>query len=348
MTQDIRVAVIGTGYIAHTMIAAIGHVAGMQVVAICSRTAERARLVADSLGVATAYGTIDAVLADPAVDMVYIGNSSADHADVAIRALEAGKAVLGEKPFAVDSAEAERVVAAARRTGTLFMEAVATPFLPAVRAALDQAASGGLGMVRHLSASFGYPATPTSHPGLYADVGGGVLLDRAIYLVTLARLALGPIEHSRASVTRDRGGIDTEAALLLTHAGGATSQLTASLTTLLGNGMTISGDRGAVTVSAPLLATEQIMTETAGLPERPATSAGTRHALKERPLVRRLASLARLRKTRFVPFGRSPYVPELEHFRDLYRAGAQESPVLPLQLSLDVMRVLDSARDDRR
>jgi predicted dehydrogenase len=348
MAQDIRVAVIGTGYIAHTMVAAIGHVPGLTVVGICSASAERARSVADALGIATAFPGLDAVLADPGVDAVYIANNSADHAAAAIKAMEAGKAVLTEKPFAVDTAEAERVVAAARRTGVLFMEAVATPFLPAVHTALADVASGQLGPVRHLSASFGYPTTPASHPGCYAAVGGGVLLDRAVYLVTLARLALGPVVDVRAQITRGANGIDTEAALLLTHASGATAQLSASLTALLGNAMTIGCERGAVTVAAPLLSSEKIAVDTVAPPSRPTGESGLRDRIKARPAFRRLADLARMRKTRFAAFGASPYVPELLHFRDLYRSGAIESPVLPVELSLDVMRVLDAAREDRR
>ncbi|RZM32702.1 MAG: gfo/Idh/MocA family oxidoreductase, partial [Sphingomonas sp.] len=115
MAQDIRVAVIGTGYIAHTMVAAIRHVPGLAVVGICSASAERARSVADALGIATAFPGLDAVLADPGVDAVYIANNSADHAAAAIKA----------------------------------MEAVATPFLPAVHTALADVASGQLGPVWH-------------------------------------------------------------------------------------------------------------------------------------------------------------------------------------------------------
>lgn len=348
MAQDIRVGVVGTGYIAHTMVAAIGHVPGLRVVGICSASADRAGSVAKALGIATAFTGVDALLADPAVDMVYIANATAEHATVAIRALEAGKAVLSEKPFAIDSAEAQQVVAAARRTGMLFMEAVATPFLPAVHNALADVASGRLGAARQLSASFGYPTTPASHPGCYAAVGGGVLLDRAVYLVTLARLALGPVVDVRAQITRDGNGVDTEAALLLTHANGATAQLTASLTAMLGNMMTIACERGAVTVAAPLLSAEKIAVETVGPPSRPTGASGMRDRVKARPMFRRLAGIARLRKMGFASFGASPYVPELIHFRDLYRAGAIESPVLPVDVSLDVMRILDAAREDRR
>lgn len=348
MAQDIRIAVIGTGYIAHTLVAAIGHVPGLQVTGICSGNPERARSVASALGIATAYASLDDALVDANVDAVYIANATAEHAAVAIRALEAGKAVLSEKPFAVGTAEAEQVVAVARRTGRLFMEAVATPFLPAVHAALDEAASGRIGTVRHFSASFGYPTTPASHPGCYAAVGGGVLLDRAIYLVTLARLALGPVADTRAEIVRDGNGIDVDAALLLTHSGGATSQITASLSTMLGNTMTIAGDRGAVSVRAPLLSAEKMLVEHVAPPVRPVAMTSTRDRIKQSPVLRVLADVAKQRRTRVLSYGRSPYVHELLHFRDLYRAGAVESPVLPLDLSLDVMRVLDTAREDRR
>jgi predicted dehydrogenase len=347
MAQAVRIAVVGTGHIAQVMVAAMAHVPGLDPVAIVSRDAARAAAVAAQLGIARHHDGLAAVLADPAVDAVYIANDTAAHADAAIAALAAGKAVLCEKPLAVNAAQAEAIAAAARRSGRLFMEAVATPFVPAVKAALERAAAGGIGQVRALAADFGYPATPETHAGCWKPEGGGVLLDRAIYPVTLARLALGPVERVQAAVTRDASGIDVEAALMLEHRGGAVSQVAASLTALMGNALTLSGTAGAITVAAPLLSAERLEVRHAG-PAARGIPGGMRRRLAESGLLRRARATAAALRTSHIGYGASPYVHELAHFRDLIRAGAGESPVLPPSLSVEVMRVLDAAREAGR
>ncbi len=347
MPDTTRIAVIGTGHIAQVMVRAMAQVPGLVPVAIVSRDAGRARLIAAELGIAASHDTIGAVLADPAIHAVYIAHDTAGHAATAIAALEAGKAVLCEKPLATSTAEAEAIATAARRAGRLFMEAVATPFLPAVRAALDRAAAGEIGRLRGLTAEFGYPATPETHPGCWKPVGGGVLLDRMVYLVTLARLALGPVVTVRSEIARDAAGIDVEAALMLVHEGRGVSQLGASLTALMGNGLTLSGTGGAITLAEPLLAAERLTVRHAG-PAGRDLPGGLRRRLAENGLLRRARATAAAIRTAHIGYGASPYVPELTHFRDLMRAGAIESPVLPPSLSVEVMRVLDTAREGGR
>ena len=191
----LRIGIIGTGLMAQTMAAAIGHVGGLAVGGFLSRDAQRAGTIAAGYTGAKAYAALDAMLADPAIGAVYVANETAAHAETAIAALTAGKPVLCEKPCAITADQAARIAETASDSGTLFMEAIATPLLPAVAMAIREAASGGLGTPRHLTASFGYKASAASHPGCYAPVGGGVLLDRAVYAVALARLVMGPVDR---------------------------------------------------------------------------------------------------------------------------------------------------------
>lgn len=344
MASDIRLAILGTGFMAQTMAAAIGHVPGLSVAGFASRDPERARKLGMALRVGRHFGTLDDLLEDPSVDGVYIANETSAHAAAALRAIEAGKPVLCEKPFAMNAAEAHAVVEAAARTRTLFMEAVATPFLPAVAEALTKAKSGALGELRQLNAEFGYLATRQSHPGCYAPVGGGVLLDRAVYLVTLALLALGPAERAEAIVKRDGDGIDTHASLLLTHEKGGIAMLAASFDAELGNRMTIAGSDGLASIEAPLLSAEVLSLRGAGSPSRPVPATGLRAVLRQSGLARRAADVVRARHQRRFSLGASPYIHELSHFRDLIRSGAHESPVLPPSLSARVIGILDSVR----
>lgn len=345
MATTIRVAVLGTGHMAQAMVAAARHVDGVAVTAIVSREAGRAEAVAAALGIPQGFGSLVPVLADDSVDALYIANETANHAEAALAALAAGKAVLCEKPFAVDLAEATAVRDAAVQQGRLFMEAIATPFLPAVAAALTRAAAGEFGRVHSLVASFGYPATPESHPGCWRPRGGGVLLDRTVYLVTLARLALGPVAAISARVTRDAAGIDVDAALLLTHADGGVSQLTASLTVLSGNDLTLSGTWGSAMVQAPLLTAERLLVHHSRPAGRDLPATGLRRRLRENGALRRLRAVSGALRETHLGYGADPYIHELIHFRDLWRAGATQSPVLPPDLSLDVAHVLATARE---
>lgn len=343
MTGTVRLGVLGTGAMARTMIAAVAGVDGLEVAGIASRTAARAAEVAAAYGVAAAG--FDALLADSGIDAIYIATEPALHADAVIRALTAGKAVLCEKPCAIDGDQAARIAEAAAATGALFMEAVATPFLPAVAVAVETARGGGLGVPRHLDASFGYPITRASHPVCFAGTGGGVLLDRAIYLVTLSRLLFGPVAAADAAIRRDADGIDIHAAFRLEHDGG-TAQLTASFDARLGNDAAIGCTGGVIRLAEPLLSCERMVMSAARAPAGRVTAAapGLVGRLKERPQVRRARAMAGGLSGQFVPYGASPYAPELAHFRDLVLAGARESPVLPPSLTVEIHRTLSALR----
>ena len=340
--HTLRIAILGTGHMAQTMAASIGRASELEVAGFASRDSGRAEAMAARFG-GRGYAALDAVLADGSIDALYIANESAAHAAAAVAALTAGKPVLCEKPCAIDAAGARAIAETARRTGTLFMEAIATPFLPAMAAVLDAVASGGLGPIRQLSASFGYPADAASHPGCFAAEGGGVLLDRAIYLVVLARLALGPMESIDAAI-RWRDGIDVEAALLTRHADGVIATLTASFGSELDNRLTISGTGGVATVEAPLLAAEAYRISHYGVLGREAPGGGLSARLRQNKVARKAVRLARLMRTPHLSHGGDPYAWELAHFGDLLRSGAQESPVLPPSLSVEVMEALDRAR----
>jgi predicted dehydrogenase len=203
-----------------------------------------------------------------------------------------------------------------------------------------------MGPLRHFAAEFGYPITAQSNPVCFAAQGGGVLLDRMIYLVTIARLAAGPVSEVQARITRDRNGIDTHAALLLSHGGGAKSQLTASFSALLGNAAALGFAEGAIVIEEPLLAAEQLRVT----PMSPATSrvegsgSGLKAKLKAQPLFRKAVAFRKRQQATHLSYGSSSYAPELQHFIDLVKRGEKASPILPPSLTLEVHHVLATAR----
>lgn len=266
-------------------------------------------------------------------DAVYIATRNRDHGAQAIAAMEAGKPTLCEKPFALDPAEAAEIIDVSKRTGCLYMEAVATPFLPAVAEALASAREGRLGGGLRLTASFGYPVSRASHPRLFGD-GGGVLADRAVYPLMLALIALGPARLADAAVERDGEGIDVAARFTLDHDGGGRSDLAVSFVERLGNALAIEGAAAAIFVAPPLLAARRLSHR------RPWLSPG----LRQNPLVRRIGDGADRIGGGWRSYGPNPYGPEVAHFCELLRAGAAESPVVSHDRMLAVARLVGQAR----
>lgn len=262
---------------------------------------------------------------------VYIATRNGDHVPRSIAALEAGKPVLCEKPFALNPDEAAGVIAVSKRTGLLYMEAVATPFLPAVEKALTAARQGLLGKAPRLAASFGYPVSRTNDPRLFGE-GGGVLADRAVYPLMLALIGLGPARLADAVVERDAQGVDIAARLSLDHEGGGRSALAVSLVERLDNDLRIEGEAGARFLAPPLLSARR-------LSSRPLRLAS------QHPVLRRIGEVsARFRRGEWHGYGPSPYFPELAHFCWLLRAGWTESPVITHDRMLAVIRLVAEAR----
>jgi len=272
-------------------------------------------------------------------DAIYIAGRNRDHAARATDALAAGKAVLCEKPCAMSSADAEAVVALSQRTGMLYMEAVATPFLPAVAAALQAAQDGRLGRAARVEASFGYPVDRSTQPRLFEE-DGGVLADRAVYPLMLALIALGPVRAMECRVDRDAGGVDIAARFRLDHDGGGRSDLAVSFAERLDNSLRIEGDGGAVEVMPPLLTAQRLRFTGPG--QDGASPAWRR--FRQNPVVRRLGDVVARGTGQWHPLGASPYLHEIAHFTDLHRAGRIESPVVSHARMIEVTRLVEEAR----
>ena len=352
---NIRIGIIGTGHMAATMARTIASTAGAQVEGVASGSGdvERARIFAQVCGGVRAYDTPLELLAHANVDLVYIASATASHASLAIAALDAGKAVLCEKPFATSVTEGQRVVEAARRNGRFFMEALWTPFLPADRRVVELVRTRAVGEPVHLSASFGYPVSVTSHPGLFAPIGGGVLLDRAIYPISLALRILGPVEGVAGRVQRTADGIDVHASLQLAHRSGAQSQLAVSLVALLENTAIISGSLGSITLGAPLIGAEVVAVQRVTPPpaaRRSVNVAAEANTLGDKlraiPALRRLKRMLPSGAREHLPYGASPYGPLLRHVIEALQSKKAESDEVPLALSLEILRIVDAVRAD--
>ena len=188
-----------------------------ELVAIASRDAAQARAVAEELGIPIAHGSYEALLADPAVDVVYIPLPNHLHAEWTVAAARAGKHVLCEKPLATTAADAQRMVDACADAGVRLMEAFMYRHHPSWVAAMEVVASGRLGRLRAVQSWFSFFNDDPANIRNQLDAGGGALFDIGCYSVNLSRMLFGAEPRSvQASVIRDPAtGVDTLTSAIL-------------------------------------------------------------------------------------------------------------------------------------
>jgi predicted dehydrogenase len=226
----LRWGVIGTGLISRTFAADLELTDSGTVVAVGSRRQETAEEFGERFGVPNRYASYEAVVADPEVDAVYVGTPHPMHHPDALLALHAGKPVLVEKPFTMNAAEAEELVATARAEGLFLMEAMWTRFLPGIVEIRRLLSEGALGEIVTVSADHGQWFAEDRDFRLFApELGGGALLDLGIYPVSFASMVLGTPDRIVALADPAFTGVDATTSILLGHPGGAHAVLTCTL-----------------------------------------------------------------------------------------------------------------------
>jgi predicted dehydrogenase len=217
----VRWGIAGPGAIAARFADAIRMVDGGRVVAVASRSADRAEEFARRFHVERHYGDYDDLAADDGVDVVYVATPASRHAADARTYLTAGKHVLCEKPFTLNAAQAIDVVSAAHEGQRFLMEAMWSRFLPSYRALADVLAAQQVGEPLLVEADLGWrsPADPNDRHFDLAQ-GGGALLDLGVYPVQLCSLVLGTPDAVVARGHVGATGVDEQLAAVLHHAGG--------------------------------------------------------------------------------------------------------------------------------
>ncbi len=250
MADPIRWGVCGAGGIARQFARALKGLPEARLAAVASRSTEKAAAFAGEFGFIRAHGDYAALAADPEVDAVYVATPHPFHLACARLMLEAGKAVLCEKPLTVNAGEAEQLVACARANRTFLMEAMWTRFLPPVRQAVEWLRAGKIGELRLLSADFGFRCSWNPQGRLLnPELGGGALLDVGVYTIALASLIFGRSPVEIATLThRGETGVDEQSALLFGYPGGALAQLFCAVRTLTPQGARLDGTEGRITI----------------------------------------------------------------------------------------------------
>jgi scyllo-inositol 2-dehydrogenase (NADP+) len=312
--STIRWGIVGAGRIARRFAQSLTHVEGTTLAGVWSRRAEPAQELAKAFGT-RAFDSFDALLEN--IDALYIATMQDSHPEYAHRAFEAGRAVLCEKPAAVNARALQGMIDAAREAKLLFMEAMKPPFYPLYRRLREHLQSDPVGEIGLVRAGCSMAGVPPDHPSFSLAAGGGALLDIGVYEAFLAVDWLGEALDVQTIGRLGSTGVDVFASLNIRHERGI-AQIFCGLD-LQGRGdALLGGTQGTVTIHEnwwnPVRATI-------------AYNDGRKVELDE-------------------PFDGGGLNYETAHFCELLRAGEIESPLMPHTTSMRMIAIIDAARRD--
>jgi len=313
--MTVRWGIAGPGRIASTVAAEFVHVEDAELVAVGSRSLERAEEFAGRHGIGHPYGSYDELFASD-VDAIYLATPHAQHTALALAAIEAGKAVLVEKAFATSVADTEAIISAARARGVFVMEAMWTRFLPAIVHLRELVASGELGDIRAVYGDLlAFREFDPDDRLFNPTMGGGAVLDLGVYVVSFAQQFLGNPDVVHAVGGFYPNGVEGEAGLLLGWSDGRFSTQAIGLTAPGPGRQVVAGTKGWVEVLPRFHRGERLSI----------------HPLGEKP------------RELVLPRTGSGYCHEIAHVNECLAQGLTESPVMPLDDTLAVQQVLAEA-----
>ena len=321
MAKTYRWGILGTGNIAAKFATCLGVCDNALLHAVGSRSQDGADTFGNRFKVPVRHASYEALANDPDVDVIYVSTPHALHKDNTIQCLRAGKAVLCEKPFTLNLAEAEETFAVAKETGRFLMEGMWTRFFPAIGQVEKWITAGAIGEPRMVQASFGFRMDFSERGRLWDPaLGGGSLLDVGIYPITIASIAFQdpPASICGAAHLSDRG-VDEQAAFVLKYIGGRLAVLSSAVRTVTNWDAFIYGETGMIQIHSPFWQPDKVTlipNNVTGKPgktfEKPLESLGFEYEIRE--VMRCLDE------------------------------GLTECPAMPHRRTLEVMAIMDELR----
>lgn len=366
MSSKPRWGIVGTGRIASEFARGLQAVEAGNLVAVASRDATRAAEFARSLGTApavnvAAYGSYQELFRDSNVDVVYIATPHVCHHNDALAALQAGKHVLCEKPFTMNAEQAIEVIEAARARQLFCMEAMWMRCMPLVGQLREWLRGGKFGTPCTLHVEFGVPTLFDPDNRFFNPaLGGGALLDRGVYAISLAVWLFGEPMQVMAHSHIGKTGVDEHTSLLVTFSNGNCLTASCSLRSQLSNRAVLDGAEGKGVLHEPFFRPTQLSFAPTPMPGSPSEHVGTPsrakrvlRGVKDSALMQKLRArwtptlrqlLARHEERHIMPIVGNGYGYEALEVARCLRDGKLESPLMPWDETLTVMRTLDAAR----
>ena len=242
--ETLRVGIVGTGWIAEKAAITLDGLTTCEAYAVGSRSQEKADKFARKWGVKKAYGSYAELMADPAVDLVYVGTPHSHHYDVTREALLAGKACLVEKAFMANRRQAQEIIDLAHERKVFLAEAIWTRYQPVVNMVRELIANGRIGTPRLLTATLGYSMGEKPRI-MRADLCGGALLDLGVYALNFVRMFFpADIVSIDSQCVKSTTGMDLTNAITLVLADGMLCNLQSSAACVGDNIGVIAGTDG--------------------------------------------------------------------------------------------------------
>jgi len=246
-SSTLRLGILGAARIARQFTAAVRSSPRIHVQAVASRDVARAQALATETGIPQVHATYEALLADPAIDAIYNPLPNNLHAEWAIRAAEAGKHVLCEKPLAASASEARAMFAAARRHDVYLVEAYPYRAQPQTLKMRELIGAGAIGRVHVVQAFFGFQLSDPTNIRLNPALAGGALMDAGSYPVSLVRTVMDERPARVHAIARwAESGVDRTVTATIEFASGALAQIGCSFATSRHRGAFIGGELGSI------------------------------------------------------------------------------------------------------
>jgi len=339
--------VLGTGEVAFDVAYAVNFVLNNKVIGVASRTAKNATWFAENLPDAKGYADFDSLIQDPTVDVIYIATPNSTHCDMMRKCIAAGKHILCEKPFCLQSEEGREIQSLANAANVFCMEALWTRFIPATKQIIQQLQSGDIGSIKYVKGSFGHIFSKDRC--FNKDLGGGALFDLGMYLISLTYPILGTPDDYQFMPNIGKSGVDEQSTFTFSYKSGIIASFHCSFLNDLENTIEFYGEKGILKLGPPFYRTSKVRFEAQsntninqgksvrknpyGYPGPVQKAPYFKEKLK--PL---LPSKTKMKNFSFTGNG---YHYEIEEVYKCIKDGKLESDILPLAHSIEVVEIMN-------
>lgn len=318
--KKFRWGIIGAGKIARKFTLGLSYLKDAERYAVASRSLEKAKIFAEENGVQKAFGSYKEMLEDETLDVVYVATPHVFHQEHSLLCMRHRKAVLCEKPFAINKKQVQKMIQTSKEENVFLMEAMWTRFLPHYRYVTDLLQQGRLGRIRNLKADFGFAAPYDEQGRLFnRSLGGGSLLDIGIYPIFLALDTMGLPENIVAKAHMGTTGVDEACDVIFRYKNGVRAELGSSILAHTPTTAVFEMEQGSIKIHSRFHEPSSVEVSTDNGKE--------------------------LKEFEVAPYG---YQYEAEHVQEMLQQQRTESDEMTFDKSLQLIGLLDRIRNQIR